>query len=126
MSNTYFFDTYALIEIIRGNSNYNQYTNSKIITTIFNLAELNYILKKEMSKEKADNYTKDYFFFEAKVTIKDLISAMDLKTKHRNLSIPDAIGYTVAKRYNVQFLTGDEDFRSLDNVEFVKGDKEAV
>jgi uncharacterized protein len=45
---------------------------------------------------------------------------MDLKTKHRKLSIPDAIGYTIAKRLEIKFLTGDEDFKNYDNVEFVK------
>jgi len=43
---------------------------------------------------------------------------MDLKTKHRKLSIPDVIGYIIAKKYSVKFLTGDEDFKDLDNVEF--------
>ena len=45
---------------------------------------------------------------------------MDLKTTHRKLSIPDAIGYTVARRLNIKFLTGDKDFEGMENVEFVK------
>jgi uncharacterized protein len=43
---TYLFDTYALFEIIYGNPNYENYSNASIVTTIFNLAELNYNLKK--------------------------------------------------------------------------------
>ena len=54
------------------------------------------------------------------VAFDDIIKAMDFKSKNRNLSIPDAIGYTVAKRLNIKFLTGNEDFRNFDNVEFVK------
>jgi len=45
---------------------------------------------------------------------------MDLKIKHKDLSIPDVIGYIVAKRYGAKFLTGDEGFRNMENVEFVK------
>ena len=45
---------------------------------------------------------------------------MDLKIKYKHLSIPDCIGFIVAKRYGVKFLTGDEAFRNFDNVEFVK------
>ncbi|MEK6873809.1 MAG: PIN domain-containing protein [Nanoarchaeota archaeon] len=116
----YFFDTYALIEIIKGNNNFKKYINSLIITTIFNIAELNYNLKKEMKKDLAEEYTKDYFDFIVNVTLNDIKEAMDLKTKNRKLSIPDAIGYTIAKRYKVKFLTGDEDFRNFQNVEFVK------
>ena len=121
MSNeTYFFDTYALIEIISGNPKYEKYKGSGIITSIFNLAELNYILKKTMPKKKADEYTTDYEDFAADVELDDVVEAMDLKTKFRKLSIPDAIGYAVAKRFDVKFLTGDSDFEGFDNVEFVK------
>lgn len=116
----YFFDTYAIFEMIEGNLNYEKYINCKIMTSIFNLAELNYNLKKDMPKKKADNYTEDYYNFIVEVNLEDLKNAMDLKTKHRNLSIPDAIGYTIAKKYKVKFLTGDEDFKHFDNVEFVK------
>lgn len=116
----YFFDTYAFIEIIRGNEKYKPYVNAIIITTIFNLAELNYNLKKEMSKEKANKYTKDYFDFIAEISFDDLMEAMDLKIKYKDLSIPDVIGYIIAKKHNIKFLTGDEGFRNFENVEFVK------
>lgn len=116
----YFSDTYALFKIIEGNPKYKGYSNCRIIITIFNLAEFNYNLKKEMSKERADKYTRDYYYCIVKVGIDDIIKAMDLKTKHKNLSIPDAIGYVIAKKYHVKILTGDEDFRDLENVEFVK------
>lgn len=120
MSELFFFDTYAFIEVIRGNANYKRFENVPIITTIFNMAELNYILKKEMSKEKADAYTQDYGTFLVDVNLDDIKAAMDLKTKHRNFSIPDAIGYIIAKKYGAKFLTGDGGFEHLPNVEFVK------
>ncbi len=41
-SPAYFFDTYAFFEIIRGNPGYRKYAEVQAITTIFNLAELNY------------------------------------------------------------------------------------
>jgi len=50
---TYFLDTYAIFEIIEANPKYEKYTNCRFITTLFNLAELNYNLKKNMSKEKS-------------------------------------------------------------------------
>jgi hypothetical protein len=116
----FFFDTYAMFEILAGNPRYDKYSQYGIITTIFNLAEFNYNLKKEIAKERADELTKDYVGFIVDVEFDDLIEAMNLKTKHRTLSIPDAIGYTMAKKHKVKFLTGDEDFRDFDNVEFVK------
>ena len=117
---TYFFDTYALFEILAGNKNYEKYFNCSIIITIFNLVEFNYNLKKEMAKEKANSLTADYKDFAVEVEFKDILEAMDLKTKNRQLSIPDAVGYVIAKKYGVKFLTGDEDFKNFENVEFVK------
>ena len=120
MTETYFFGTYALFELIRGKPKYEKYINCKGILTIFNLAELNYNLKKEMTKKQADDYINKYKDFLVTVTLNDIQEAMDPKTKRRNLSIPDAIGYTIAKRFQVKFLTGDSDFIDLSNVEFVQ------
>jgi predicted nucleic acid-binding protein len=118
--NAYFFDTYAFFEILRGNPKYENYQNVRLITTIFNIAELNYNLKKEKSKETADLIIEKYKQFIVPLLIDDIKKAMDLKIKFKNLSIPDAVGYTVAKRHGLKFLTGDEDFRNFENVEFVK------
>ena len=117
--NTYFFDTYALLEIVFGNPAYEKYSDAEGITTVFNLAEFNYNLKKIKSKEETDSLTKKFSRFLVKVETEDVIRAMDLKTKKRNMSIPDSIGYVLAKKHDVKFLTGDSDFRKFDNVEFV-------
>lgn len=118
--NSYFFDTYALFEIIAGNEKYLKYAEQDGVTTIFNIAKFNYGLKKEKLKEEADSITNSYKGRTIKVEWEDVINAMDLKTKHREISIPDAIGYIVAQRKGLKFLTGDEDFKDFDNVEFVK------
>ena len=122
MNDTFFFDTYAIFEIIAGNTKYARYTSSRPITTIFNLAELNRNLRKEIGKKIADEYTEKYSEFLVDVTIDDVKNAIDIKTTYKNLSIPDSIGYTVAKRLGVKFLTGDNDFKDMVNVEFVKKD----
>ena len=120
MNELFFFDTYAFFEVINGNPRYKPYTEANVITTIFNLAELNYNLKKEKDKKNADEYTDKYSKFAVEVTIEDIKKAMDFKTVHRKLSIPDAIGYIIAKKHDVKFLTGDKDFEHMENVEFVR------
>ena len=120
MNNVFFFDTYAFFEIIKGNPKYNPYLECRIITTIFNMAELNYNLKKEKDKKIVDEYTDKYSKFIVDVPIGDIKRAMDFKMLNKHLSIPDAIGYTVARKYGVKFLTGDGDFENMENVEFVK------
>lgn len=116
----YFFDTYALFEIIRGNPAYVRYKDSAALITIFNLAELNYGLKKETSKLVADSITDKYSSLLVNVSLDELKEAMNMKIGDKKFSIPDAVGYTVAKKHSVRFLTGDESFRKLPNVEFVK------
>jgi len=120
MSEIYFFDTYAFFEIIHGNPNYKKYEEANVITTIFNLAELNYGLKKEKNKEIADEITEKYRVFLVDVTLDDIKEAMNLKIKNKQLSIPDVIGYIISKKFNAKFLTGDKEFKDMPNVEFVK------
>lgn len=117
---TLFFDTYALFEIIRGNPKYEKYKEVTAITSIFNLAELNYGLKKEKDEKISDEITDEYKSNIVEVYLEDIKKAMSLKKKYKDLSIPDVIGYIIAKRYNIKFLTGDEGFKDFENVEFVK------
>ncbi|MDO8537594.1 MAG: PIN domain-containing protein [archaeon] len=115
----FFFDTYAFFEIIEGKPSYEKYKKAKAITTIFNLAELNYALKRE-EKKYADEVTREYSMFLVDVNVEDIVNAMGLRIKNKKLSIPDAIGYTIAKKNNVKFLTGDKEFETMSNAEFVK------
>jgi len=49
-----------------------------------------------------------------------LFDAMALKLRKPALSYADAIGYVAADRLAARFLTGDEAFRRLENVEFCR------
>lgn len=40
--------------------------------------------------------------------------------KNRRISMADAIGFTLAAKLGVPFLTGDRQFEDLPNVEFVR------
>ena len=120
----YFFDTYAFFEIIRGNPKYEEYKSVIAATTIFNLVELNYNLKKEIDGKRANEVTERYKSFLIEVHLEDIKKAMSFKRKYRLFSIPDAVGYTIAKRINAKFLTGDEGFRGFENVELVKKEEE--
>ncbi|HLD06270.1 MAG TPA: PIN domain-containing protein [Candidatus Nanoarchaeia archaeon] len=120
MKLVYFFDTYAFFEIIAGNPAYEKFKDVQAITTIFNLAELNYGLKKEKGRAAADECTEKYMDFLVDVSLDDVKKAMDLKLQRKHLSIPDAVGYTIAKRYQATFLTGDGDFKDMPNVELVR------
>lgn len=121
--NSYFFDTYALFELIKGNSNYNKYkSNLMILTCKLNLMELYYALLRVNGKEDAEFYFEQFNQFCVKYNddvIKEA-SEFRLSNYRRDLSYIDCIGYIIAKKLGVKFLTGDEQFKYFDNVEFVK------
>ncbi len=51
---------------------------------------------------------------------KGMKKRLELRRKKVDLSYADALGYTVSLRLRLRFLTGDERFKDLENVEFVK------
>ncbi len=118
----FFLDTYAIIEIIKGNKQYKKYINQELFTTRYNLYELFFSLLRDYNPEIAKKY-----FFQFKqicIPIKDeyIFSASKLKLKHKKkrLSYIDCLGYTMAVDNEMKFLTGDKEFKNIDNVEFVK------
>ena len=120
---TFFFDTYAFYEIIRGNPNYKKYTKDiAIITTKLNLMELHYGLLKDAGKEEADNKYDKYLAFIVNITDEIIKEANEFKLFHKEkkLSYVDCIGYITAKKHSVPFLTGDMQFEKIQGVEFVK------
>ena len=117
----YFFDTYSLFEITNRNENYRKYFEEEIITSKLNLAELFYGFLKEGKESLIPGW---------KGKIKKLITAIDIDTvtaaavfkfhnRKKPLSFIDCMGYCLAKKLSLRFLTGDKEFDSMDNVEFV-------
>jgi predicted nucleic acid-binding protein len=122
MSEDYFFDTYAIIELIKGNPNYEFVKENVIITGTMNIAEVYYALLLENNEAFADSIVK-----KLNVHIIDLnknIAIMAAKFRHKNkklsLSYVDCMGYILAKENNLLFLTGDEGFKNIDNVKLIK------
>ena len=116
----YFFDTYALIELTKNNPNYISYSGSVVITSIFHLAELYYAILRDYNEERAK--TIYYKFKECVNEVSDdvIFEAMKLKLKNKKLSYTDCIGYAFSLKHNLKFLTGDKEFKDMDNVEFVR------
>ena len=68
MTEAYFFDTYAVLEIMAGNKNYMKYADAEIMLTKLNLFEVFYAILRE-SGGKAKDY------LEASVALSPSISA---------------------------------------------------
>lgn len=118
----YFFDTYALIEIMQGNPSYSKYLNSRIIITQLNLFELFCSTKRDVNETYADSIVDEYsqycILFNNKI-IKEA-AKMKMNYSKQRLSMADCIGYCTAKLHGIKFLTGDMQFEHFEGVEFVK------
>lgn len=121
--NTYFFDTYAFFEIIKGSPNYSNYKkNISVMTTKMNLMELYYWLLRRKGKVEADHYYEKFLPLCTKITDDMIKKACEIRLKYKGqeLSYIDCIGYAIALEKEIKFLTGDIGFENLNNVEYVK------
>jgi predicted nucleic acid-binding protein len=122
MTEDFFADTYALIEMSGQNPRYAKYRDTSLHTTQWNLAELYYHFLNEYGGNTADEYFEAYADLVIEITPSSIKDAMRLKSLHKkeHLSYVDCIGYSLAKEFGIRFLTGDQKFKNKENVEFVK------
>ena len=122
ISKDFFFDTYAFYEIIKENKNYEKYLSVGIVTAKLNLFELYFGFLKDGNLDLAMSSLEKYYRFGQDFDQDVIREAAKLKKSlnKRKISMTDCIGYALAKQLEIGFLTGDEDFKDLDNVEFVK------
>ena len=118
----YFFDSYAIIELIKGNPSYARFLKERVIFTVFNLVEIYYSALKYLDEEKAEIIYEKYKQNIVKLNDEVIKKSMKFRKKNkvRNLSYADCIGYIYALKNNLIFLTGDKQFETLKNVEFIK------
>jgi len=123
MVETFYFDTYALVEISLSNPKYSPYKdNIKVILNKLNLFELCYYFKRKGMIQRSKEIFQEYSKYNVDYDDEILMKAAEMKLKYlkKRISFVDCIGYLLAKKNNAKFLTGDEHFRNMDNVEFVK------
>lgn len=120
---TFFFDSYALIEIYEKNIKYEKYAKANVVTTYFQVYEVYYSLVRNGYNEKEMD---DFFEFLQSLCIEldfDWIpKSVEFRRENikKDLSYADCLGYIISKKLGIKFLTGDKEFENLPNVEFVK------
>ncbi|MFH0870627.1 MAG: PIN domain-containing protein [archaeon] len=123
LEETYFFDTYALYSIVMGYPDYNKYSEQvRIATSRMNLIELHYCLLRDFGKEVADIKFEHFKRFIIGISDDVIKNANEFRyrNKKKKLSYVDCIGYVLARSRGMKFLTGDNAFKGMDGVEFVK------
>jgi len=121
---SYFIDTYAMIEYLSGNKRYSKYFGYELYTSKLNLMELYFLVLREHGEDVAERSYTTFRVFETSFDDEDVKEAMKMrlrfKARQTQLSYADAIGYQLSKKLGAKFLTGDDAFKHLPNVEFVK------
>jgi PIN domain nuclease of toxin-antitoxin system len=122
---TFFADSYAIIEMLKGNRNYLSYQSERLVMTEFNICEVGFAVCREYPAHAARilkavrkmvviQESRDEDYCAAAVT------RMRATAEGKKLSTIDCVGYSVANRLNIPFLTGDREFADMDNVQFVR------
>jgi len=120
---SYFYDSYAIIEYLKNNKSFTPYFEQHIgIITIFNLVEVYYSTLAESGEKNAEIVFNSLLPLVVEPSKDAIKKAMKFRLQHkkRRLSYADCIGYTVAEEHSVMFLTGDEQFRNMEGVRFLK------
>jgi hypothetical protein len=120
-----FADSYALIEILKGNEQYRPYRTESLVTTEFNICEVAFAVCRDYPEKAVQVMA----LVQSMVTLQpttdeDYCSGAAMKKtasgSAKKLSIIDCVGYSVACRLDIPFLTGDREFADIDRVEFVR------
>lgn len=118
----YFFDSYAIVELVKGNPNFARYAQEEVVLTIFNLVEIYWSALNKLGEVAAEEIYNQYKPSVVDINDDVLKSAIKFRKQHKskNLSYTDCIGYCLALQNNLKFLTGDKEFKNMANVEFVQ------
>lgn len=118
-------DSYALIELFGGNPRYVPVFRAEdVATTALNVVEVYSALLRRLPQEEAETYARACLARVVDVPSTAALRAAEFRTemhdRKRNCSHVDAWGYAAAEVLGRKFLTGDEAFHGLSNVQFVK------
>jgi len=118
----YFFDSYAVMEILKGNPNYQEYKEKSIILTKLNLFEIYHSILDQFDEDLAERIYDMYLPYVVDFGDDVIKQAAKFRLEHirKRLSMTDCIGYVYSLKAGVKFLTGDKEFEFFENVEFVK------
>src|SRR3989344_2257947 len=105
-------DTYALVEIAKGNPKFVNYLNSAFVLNDLTLAEFYLVVLREDGEKVADYWFRKLERYSLQVAKEILIEAMRFRHEHRkqDVSFFDAVGYIFSIKNSYYFATGDKEF----------------
>lgn len=114
------------MEYLGGNKAYLKYfaPTTRLKTSILNLMELYFHVLRDAGEDVAESVYTQFKQHVSTLSDEDVKNGMKFRlrsmSKRLDVSYTDAIGYAMSERLGAKFLTGDNTFKQLPNVEFVK------
>ena len=117
----FFWDTYALVERLNGNPLYLPYAEMAVFTHQMNLYELASALLREHPETRVREALVLLAPNLLEAETEDLFRASRFRMEHakKRISYVDALGYVLAQKHGMRFLTGDKQFKGIEGVEHV-------
>ena len=117
----YCLDTYALIEIARGNPKFTFLINEDFVISNLTLAEFYWVLIRDAGQDEADYWINKLSDFSADVSLNILLKAQRFRylNRKKDISFFDSAGYIFSKENKYIFVTGDKEFKDLSDVKFI-------
>lgn len=115
-------DTYALIEISKGNPKFVAYLDSEFVITDLTLVEFYSVILREYDEKTAEYWFKKlerYAVSADKLILKEAVK-FRYENKKSDISFFDAVGYVFSIKKGYFFVTGDKEFENFEGVEFKK------
>ncbi|MBI5393082.1 PIN domain-containing protein [Candidatus Woesearchaeota archaeon] len=114
-------DTYILMEIAQGNNNFLSYIQEDFVITSETLAEFVWVILRDQDEMTAEYWYQKLISYSNNVDASLLVEAMKFRHKHKQqkLSFFDCVGYIYSCHNKIVFVTGDKEFRSMKNVEYI-------
>jgi predicted nucleic acid-binding protein len=115
-------DTYALIEIYKGNTRFSDLLNASVVICDLTLAEFFGVILREKGENEARYWVRQFEQYVVHVELATLFNAVKFRQENRKkrYSFFDAVGYVYSLEHGFEFVTGDEGFRGMNQVDFRK------
>jgi hypothetical protein len=121
----FFLDSYAIIEMARGNPRYLRYRSEPSITSRANLLEVFYILAQQGDEDLARDVLEALGPKAIELPLEFIPTIARFRLQQvgatgRRFSYVDALGYVYARENGYTLLTGAHEFEGLPDVAFVR------
>lgn len=121
MADRYYFDTYALVGKLNAAPAYQRFEGVPIFAHQMNVYELVAALLRDHPETRVREAVRLLAVNPLKAETDDLFAASRFRAEHagKRVSYVDALGYVLARKHGLRFLTGDTAFKGAENVEYV-------